>query len=95
MLTHTVVVERPSVTIGETTSYNPTIGTFGDSGTPDNVSKCLQQNQLPAGELSLSLSLSLSLFFPPLLSIFLLSFSVYITQSCTNEWEHSVYLSTA
>ena len=54
----TTVVERPSVTIGETTSYNPTIGTFGESGTSDDISKCLQQNQLSAGEFSLSLSLS-------------------------------------
>ena len=27
---HIAVVKRPSVTIGETTSYNPTIGKFGD-----------------------------------------------------------------
>ena len=75
--THCAVVERPSVTIGETTSYNPTIGTFGDSGTPDNVSKCLQQNQLPAGELSLSLSLTHLSFIS-----FHFSFCVYNTGLC-------------
>jgi len=39
--------ERPPVTIGEPTSYDPTIP-FGDLNRPDDINKCLQQVQLPS-----------------------------------------------
>ena len=45
------VVERASVTIGESTSYN-TVGTFGELGRmhTDDINKVFQQTGIPTGE---------------------------------------------
>lgn len=50
------VVERASVTVGEPTSYDTTVGTFGELGRAltDDISKVFQQTGIPPGEKSRS-----------------------------------------
>ena len=47
-----LVVERASVTVGEPTSYDTTVGTFGELGRAltDDISKVFQQTGIPTGE---------------------------------------------